>query len=155
MDQGFKVSSRSDGYGIQAVLIALAIACAACAPLPKAEAIEAVCSVTDGDTLRCGEERIRLLAIDAPELPQHCRKGRGCAPGDPAASTRSLQAAMKNGQLWIIRLGEDRYGRTLALVQAGETDLSCHQLANGSAIYKPNWDNQQAVHRTCPAIAKR
>jgi endonuclease YncB( thermonuclease family) len=51
------------------------------------------CSVTDGDTIRCGDERIRLLGIDAPELPGHCRSGRNCAPGDPYASTSSLTAA--------------------------------------------------------------
>jgi len=26
------------------------------------------CIVTDGDTIRCGDERIRLLAIDAQEM---------------------------------------------------------------------------------------
>lgn len=44
------------------------------------------CTVTDGDTIRCGAERIRLLGIDAPELPGHCRSGRACAPGDPYGS---------------------------------------------------------------------
>lgn len=29
----------------------------------------------DGDTLRCGRERIRLLGTDAPELPGHCQRG--------------------------------------------------------------------------------
>jgi len=73
------------------------------------------CSATDGDTIRCGDERIRLLGIDAPELPGHCRVGRDCAPGDPHASTNNLKAAM-SGSLTIKRIGEDHYGRTLALV---------------------------------------
>ncbi len=44
----------------------------------------------DGDTLRCadplaprGYHLVRLAAIDAPEMPGHCRRGRDCAPGDP------------------------------------------------------------------------
>ncbi|KQX19366.1 MULTISPECIES: thermonuclease family protein [unclassified Sphingomonas] len=39
----------------------------------------------DGDTIRCHEPigRVRLAAIDAPEMPGHCRRGRNCAPGDP------------------------------------------------------------------------
>jgi endonuclease YncB( thermonuclease family) len=41
------------------------------------------CTVTDGDTIRCNGERIRLLGIDTPELPGHCRKGRDCVSGDP------------------------------------------------------------------------
>lgn len=137
------------------MIVALALACAGCAPLPDPEPIKASCSVTDGDTVRCGDERIRLLGIDAPELPGHCRQGRICAPGDPHASTRSLATAMEKGPIWIIRLGTDRYGRTLAMLRAGKVDLSCHQLSTGHAVYKPKWDNRQAVHRTCPDFAPR
>lgn len=137
------------------MLIALTLACVGCSPLPDAEPIETTCTVTDGDTIRCGDERIRLLGIDAPEKPGHCRQGRVCAPGNSSVATQSLEVAMGKGPLWIIRLGEDHYGRTLALVRAGEVDLSCHQLATGNAIYKPQWDNRQAVHRTCPDLSPR
>ncbi|THG37793.1 thermonuclease family protein [Sphingomonas olei] len=106
------------------------------------------CTVTDGDTIRCGSERIRLLAIDTPELPGHCRKGRNCAPGDPYAATASLEAAL-TGNLTINRVGEDHYGRTLARVAGAKGDLSCWQLERGHAIYKPDWDNGMRVARTC------
>ncbi len=119
------------------------------APVAYGEPVNG-CSVTDGDTLRCGSERVRLLAIDAPELPGHCREGRVCAPGDPYASTSSLAAAM-TGQLTIQRVGEDHYGRTLALIAGDKGDLSCWQLARGQAIYKGGWDNGLRVARTCPA----
>lgn len=132
-----------------------AILCAACAPLPDPVPIEASCTVTDGDTIRCGDERIRLLGIDAPEKAGACRPGRQCAPGNTQRSTESLAQAMVNGPKWIIRIGEDRYGRTLALVQAGEVDLSCHQLASGNAIYVPRWDKRGAVEKTCPEIVAR
>ncbi len=87
----------------------------------------------DGDTLRCGKERIRLLGIDAPELPGHCRQGRKCAPGDPVASTLSLRSKLK-GRALIDRRGHDRYGRTLAYVRVNDVDLSQHQLEKGVAI---------------------
>ena len=35
--------------------------------------ISGVASVTDGDTLKVGPERIRLHGIDAPESAQSCR----------------------------------------------------------------------------------
>lgn len=108
------------------------------------------CRVTDGDTIRCGDERIRLLAIDAPEMPGHCRRGRVCAPGDPYASTESLRSAMV-GDLSIDRVGEDHYGRTLARVAGDKGDLSCWQLERGHAIYKADWDNGLRVARTCPS----
>lgn len=107
------------------------------------------CVAADGDTLRCGREHIRLLGIDAPELPGHCQRGRRCAPGAPYASTRSLTAGLARGPVTIRRVATDHYGRTLALVQAGNTDLSCWQLARGRAIYKPYWDTDGQLARIC------
>lgn len=109
------------------------------------------CTVVDGDTLRCDAERVRLLGIDAPELPGHCQQARRCAPGDPFASARLLRTALRLGPITIRRIGTDRYGRTLALVRAGRTDLSCWQLSHGQAIYKPAWDDDAQLARICPA----
>lgn len=110
------------------------------------------CTVTDGDTIRCGAERIRLLGIDAPELPGHCRVGRQCVEGDPYASTESLRQAM-TGEFRIQRVGEDRYDRTLAIVTGAHGDLSCWQLSHHQAAYKPKWDNGYRVARLCPSDA--
>lgn len=76
----------------------------------------------DGDTLRCGKERIRLLGIDAPEMPGHCRRGRRCVSGDPHASKLALRS-MLNGRATIKRRGRDRYGRTLARITVNGIDL--------------------------------
>ena len=103
----------------------------------------------DGDTLRCGRERIRLIGIDAPEMPGHCRRGRWCAPGDPWISQRSLAGAAQ-GAATIERYGTDAYGRTLARVRVNGVDLSCHQLRTGNAIYVARWDNA-GVGRYCSA----
>jgi len=112
------------------------------------------CTVTDGDTIRCRDERIRLLGIDAPELAGHCRRGRVCAPGDSQASKRNLQEMLAGSPLAIERIGRDRYGRTLATVSAGSVDLSCAQLRAGQAIYKPRWDNGGRVRAICPGVAR-
>jgi hypothetical protein len=114
--------------------------------------ILAGCSVTDGDTIRCGNERIRLLGIDAPEMPGHCRQGRDCVEGDPYASTASLAAGMI-GSLSIERVGEDHYGRTLAVVAGSQGDLSCWQLRHEQAVYKAKWDDGLRVVRACPGAA--
>lgn len=94
----------------------------------------------DGDTLRCGKERIRLLGIDAPELPGHCRRGRRCVEGDPVASRASLAAAVARGKAQIARRGHDRYGRTLARVRVNGVDLSDYQVRVGAAVAKPEWN---------------
>lgn len=107
------------------------------------------CRVVDGDTLNCQGERVRLLGVDAPELPGHCAQGRACAPGDPYASTASLESAV-DSEMKIERIGQDRYGRTLAMVKSRAGDLSCLQLRHHAAIYKAAWDNGFRVARTCP-----
>jgi len=71
--------------------------------------------VIDGDTIRCGHERIRLLDIDAPEMPGHCRRGRVCVKGDPYASRNKLKRLLTARPLTIRRFGTDRYGRTLGM----------------------------------------
>jgi endonuclease YncB( thermonuclease family) len=127
---------------------------AGAAPAPRDPAYDGVatnCRVVDGDTLHCDGGRIRLLGIDAPELPGHCAQGRDCAPGDPYESSRSLGDAMGDGaSLRIAIVGTDRYGRTLAMVKGAKGDLSCWQLEHGQAVYKPRWDNGRLVASACP-----
>ena len=105
------------------------------------------CTVTDGDTIRCGDERVRLLGIDAPELPGHCRRGRECVPGDGLASKRSLERLIGGRPVRLERFGRDRYDRTLAYVFVGGVNLSCAQIQNGRAIYKAGWDDGRRLRR--------
>ncbi len=135
------------------VVLATLGGCTQVAALPPAEPV-AGCRVADGDSLRCGHERVRLLAIDAPEKPGQCRQGRTCAPGDPFASERNLRDAVAP-TMTIRRVGTDRFGRTLALVEARGRDLSCHQLESKAAIYNPRWDNGGFVGAICPGAAAR
>jgi len=89
--------------------------------------------IVDGDTLRCAGERVRLLGIDAPELPGHCRKGRRCVRGDAAAATEHLRRLTKGKRVTCEWDRRDRYGRPLARCSAGGTDLSCAMLASSHA----------------------
>jgi hypothetical protein len=107
------------------------------------------CVTTDGDTLRCGAERVRILGIDSPEMPGHCRRGRHCVSGDGRAAKRSLAAAVADRPIYLVRYGQDRYGRTLARVWAGGIDLACHQIAHGQAVYVARWDRRGVVAREC------
>lgn len=116
-----------------------------------------VCSaphVVDGDSLRCGRLRLRLLGIDAPELgpcPRH-RRG-GCVPSDAGASRRSLQRAAALGPVRYRVVSRDRFGRSVVLAWAGRENLSCWQLRAGQARYKPGWDDGRLVARACPSLA--
>ena len=116
-------------------------------------ALALACSVTDGDTIRCGDERIRITGIDAPET-RGCRRGRQCVEGDGHASTRSMEALLNGAQLTILRLGRDRYGRTLAVIYADGENIACAQLVAGQAQYVARWDDGGHVARDCPEFAQ-
>lgn len=111
------------------------------------------CTVTDGDTIRCGSERIRLLGIDAPEM-NGCRQGRVCVEGDGQASGDALRGMISGRSLSVERIGQDRYGRTLGVVYADAVNLSCAMIAAGQAVYVARWDNGGRVARDCPQIAR-
>ena len=104
--------------------------------------------VVDGDTLRCGSERLRLLGIDAPEIGR-CPHWRVCAPGDGQTSKQSLVYALRLGPVRYQPVTVDRFGRTVAIVWAGSANLSCWQLRRGQATYKPKWDNGHLVGNVC------
>lgn len=95
-------------------------------------------SITDGDTLRCEGQRVRLLGIDAPEMPGHCRAGRACVEGDPYAAKAYL-VSMTRGEVKCLAEGLDNYGRTLARCSVNGADLSCAMIAGGHAVprYRP------------------
>lgn len=108
------------------------------------------CTATDGDTVRCGDERIRLVEIDAPELPGHCRAGRVCAPGDPVASKQALQALVGGHRLRVVRHDVDHYGRTVGDVRVVEVSLSCAQVVRGHAIRQLKWGDYGVLRADCP-----
>jgi endonuclease YncB( thermonuclease family) len=95
--------------------------------------------VVDGDTLRCGDMRVRLSGIDAPELEGHCNPGRTCTPGDGNASRARLEALVKGAAIECQQTDIDRYGRTVARCTANGRDLSCAQVHSGFAVrrYEP------------------
>lgn len=106
--------------------------------------------VVDGDSIRCGRERLRLLGIDAPEMGR-CARNRVCLPGNGKASRRSLQLGLRNGPVTYRRVTRDRYGRTVAVVWSGKVNLSCWQLGRSHARYRSKWDNGRRIALACPS----
>lgn len=104
--------------------------------------------VVDGDSLRCGAERLRLSGIDAPEL-HGCRRGRQCVEGDGQASKQSLADGLRLGPFRYQRVGRDRYGRSLVAAWAGGTNLACWQIQRGGAVMIAKWDNGGRVAKAC------
>lgn len=85
-------------------------------------------AVHDGDTIRCGRERVRLVNIDAPELPDSpkCNDRRAasawCDYQLGYQSRDALARLIASGPVMIERTGFDLYGRTLAHVVVNGVD---------------------------------
>lgn len=102
----------------------------------------AICNVTsvhDGDTIRCGSEKVRVANIDAPELADSpkCQDRRAsyawCDFGAGIQSRDALRAFLSRGQVSIERLGVDRYGRTLATLTVNGQDAGAYLVSRGLA----------------------
>ncbi len=85
------------------ILLATLFAALLSAEAPAAK-VRPYCRAVDGDSLRCGRERIRLYDVYAAELNE---------PGGREARAK-LRRLISSGELRIVRRGRDRYGRTLA-----------------------------------------
>lgn len=101
-----------------------------------------VAYVHDGDTFRCTNgTRIRLAAIDAPEMPGACQPGRACAPGDPWRAKAALEGLI-SGQTVQCKTTGTTYNRIAAWCSVGAKDLSCAMVRNGQAIRLPRFDRR-------------
>lgn len=101
--------------------------------LAEAAAVCLALVVVDGDTVRCGPERVRIASIDAPEISP-CARNRACTPGDGAASKRALAGLLESKTVMIQRMGHDRFGRTVARLTVEGQDVGCWMVANGWAV---------------------
>ena len=70
------------------------------------------CRAVDGDTIHCGEQRVRLAGLDAPELRGRCEEERQRAQ----AATERLRGLLEEG-VTLEQTGQDRFGRILAVVR--------------------------------------
>ncbi len=90
-------------------------------------------TVIDGDTIRIGEHRIRLNAIDAPERRQTCiRQGLEYRCGETASA--ALRAFVAGRSVTCQRTGTDRYKRIIAKCAASGQDLGAWLVGEGWAI---------------------
>ena len=89
--------------------------------------------VTDGDTIRIGDERIRFSGIDAPEIKQTCIYQEiefKCGE----FSKNLLIEKISNQEVSCIRENTDQYGRTLAECFVGKESLSSYLVREGYAF---------------------
>ena len=90
--------------------------------------------VTDGDTIRIGETRIRLEGIDAPEMSQQCTRGDGTSWQCGEAAKAALIQKIGNYSVRCEISGTDRYGRSLGTCWVGKLNLNQWLVGSGWAV---------------------
>lgn len=127
------------------ILLLLLLACPP-APAPPVH-------VHDGDTLTVGTTKIRLHAVDAPELAQTCTRHDGTTwPCGQAAADRLKALATTPS---CTPKDTDPYGRTVAVCTVGGMDLGETLIREGLALayrrfgtaYVPAEDEARAARR--------
>lgn len=98
---------------------------------PAAELVTQPIYVHDGDTIRIGNERIRIIGLDTPEIGSGAR----CAAEQrgAVAARAELERMLFRAKVTIRRDGTDRYGRTLAHVYADGENVARALISAGLA----------------------
>jgi endonuclease YncB( thermonuclease family) len=145
--RGFRRRFRSSG--LASLIAALALAGGAGLVLkPNGRTLEGRAQVTDGDTVRIGDARIRLKGIDAPEMEQRCsRSGRSYACGETAR--RTLIDLVSGETIRCRAAGRDRYQRILARCTVNGKDIGTQMVESGWAVsYGRDYDAEEARARS-------
>ena len=102
------------------------------------------------DTLDVAGVKVRLFGVDAPELDQPCeRGGRRWACG--RAAREELAGIVGRKRLVCAVQDVDRYGRAVAVCEAGGEDLGALMVRRGMAVaylrYSARYANAEAAAR--------
>ena len=100
-------------------------------------------NVTDGDTIKINDQKIRLFGIDAPETKQFCKEvylsflifnfKRDYKCGEK--STNALKKKIKNKKIkCLIQDKKDRYRRNIGICYLKKQDINSWLVKNGYAI---------------------
>jgi len=111
-----------------------------------------VVRISDGDTVRVSRngnvERIRFCGIDAPEKKQELGK----------ESTNYLKRLLGNGQVTVVPVETDRFGRTVAELFVGDRFINAAMVKAGMAYeyrqFSKKCPNKLQI-RNAEAIAQR
>ena len=100
-------------------------------------------NVTDGDTIKINDQKIRLFGIDAPETKQFCKEvylnflifnfKRDYKCGEK--STSALKKKIKNKKIrCLVQDKKDRYRRNIGICYLKKQDINSWLVKNGYAI---------------------
>lgn len=99
---------------------------------------------SDGDSFRLGDDRIRLLGIDAPELAQLCQQANGADWSCGKVARDRMAELLSTAPVQCQPEDTDRYQRLLARCSVGETDLGAILVSEGLATSTGDYWREEA-----------
>ena len=88
--------------------------------------------ITDGDTIKISNSRIRLHGIDAPEKKQKCKR---TPKNIIELATRALIKKIKKNMVkCMVQKSQDRYNRFIGVCFIGKENLNRWMVRNGYAV---------------------
>lgn len=102
----------------------------------------------DGDSLRIGAERIRLLGIDALEYDQVCKDQYGASWPCGLNARDHLAALISQREITCAGEGRDQYGRVLAICTIANMDLGAAMVEQGLAVADGRYRTMESAART-------
>ena len=102
---------------------------------------------SDGDSFRLGDNRVRLLGIDAPELAQDCAAADGSSWSCGRAARDRMAALLSGGAVDCRPEDRDQYDRLLARCSVAGDDLGALMVAEGLAIAAGLYWQEEAAAR--------
>ena len=100
-------------------------------------------NVVDGDSLRSGDQSLRLSGIDAPELDQYC----GSMADEWACgriARQKLSRMVSGADVRCISHGLDRYDRWLVTCFSGVRKINASMVEQGWAIGYHDYESEEA-----------
>lgn len=108
--------------------------------------------VVDGDSLKLGEQNVRLAHIDAPEYYQTCKRADKSTYNCGIKAREKLESLLKLGELSCKTVGRDIYNRDMSECFAGRTNINLEMVRSGWAVV---YKSRDAVYLEAQADAKR
>ena len=90
--------------------------------------------ITDGDTIKILNNKIRLHGIDAPEKDQKCYKNKKKYNCGTVATQALIKKINKDAVKCLTQKNKDRYNRFIGVCFVGQENLNKWMVRNGHAI---------------------
>jgi len=138
--------SGTRGAVLAIIILALAALAAAWLDTPPSP-VNGRAQVSDGDSFRLGQDRIRLLGLDAPELNQQCTAADGAQWPCGRVARNRMAELLASGTVTCQPEQNDRYGRLLARCSIGSGDLGATMVGEGLAIAAGDYVSDEKAAR--------